>query len=78
MAGVDIHRAGRANLADTPVAVRLPVIDMSVPRKICGYDKQGWKLMAQSIKCHVFEDERRRMTREKAEEFFENEDNFRW
>jgi len=43
---MEIHAPGRANVAGTTVAESLAVIDMSVPRRICGYDKQGGKRTA--------------------------------
>jgi len=67
---MEIHATGRANLAGTTVAESLPVIDMSVPRRICPYDKHGGKLLVQAVKCHVFGKERIRMTKAKAEGFF--------
>lgn len=55
---------------------RTEVIDMSVPRRIATYDKLGCKHMLKSLKHAVFGNESARVTKKRAEQFFENENNF--
>ena len=52
------------------------VIDMSIPRKICQHDKTGYHNFLIAMKAILFGDSRRRMTKKRCEEFFENNDNF--
>ena len=73
---MEIHRSGRGNHADTIIEKTRTVIDMSIPRQICPYDKRGSRLMVDAVKYYVFGGTRVRMTRVRCEEFFEEEGNF--
>ena len=55
---------------------RRPVIDLHVPREIAPYDKLGCKTLIRSVKRYLFEGANVRMTKARAEEFFDNEANF--
>lgn len=50
--------------------------DLSVPRQISSYDKFGGKVMAHAIKRYVFGNAKTRLTRERCEEFFNDDKNF--
>jgi len=55
---------------------RKDTIDLSVPRQIAEYDKQGCKLMLSSVKFYLFGSENFKMTKKRCEEFFDDDDNF--
>lgn len=55
---------------------RKPVFDLSFPRKIASYDKLGGKNLIKSLKYYLFGDSKCRMTKERCEEFFDNDANF--
>jgi len=55
---------------------RLPVIDMSVPRRIVEYDKFGYKNFLTSLKFYVFGSETARFTKKRCDKFFSNPNNF--
>jgi hypothetical protein len=55
---------------------RQPVFDLEVPRKLAPYDKSGGKVLISIIKIHKFGSSRHHMTKEKAEDFFNNDENF--
>lgn len=57
-------------------ASRLPVIDLSAPRRIGQYDKLGYRIMIGELKYYVFGDPSYHMTRRRCERFFEDDDNF--
>lgn len=52
------------------------VIDMSVPRRLAKYDKSGYKIFLAQMKTILFGDPGIRMTKQRCEEFFDNDDNF--
>ena len=55
---------------------RLDVIDLSAPRKISNYDKQGGRLLIRCLKYYVFGNEKYRLTKNRCEAFFNNDNNF--
>ncbi len=55
---------------------RLPVIDLSVPRRIKDYDKLGCRLLISTAKFYLFGDSKRKMTKKRCEEFFSDDSNF--
>lgn len=55
---------------------RKPIIDLSVVRSIAEYDKMGGKLLLSAFKFHIFGNEGARMTRKRAEAFFDDDSNF--
>jgi len=55
---------------------RLAYIDMSVPRQIEDYDKQGYKNFIASFKYYLFGGESVRLTKKRCEEFFNDSENF--
>ena len=48
--------------------------DLSIPRRICPYDKAGSKILVKAIKEHVFKGAR--LTKDRCEEFFSDPRNF--
>ena len=48
--------------------------DLSIPRRICAYDKTGSKILVKTIKEHVLKGAR--LTKERCEEFFSDPANF--
>lgn len=57
-------------------ATRKDVIDMSLPRTVAHYDKTGYKLFLRCLKSYIFGKETARVTRQRAERFFDNPSNF--
>jgi hypothetical protein len=51
-------------------------LDLSVARSIAEYDKFGCKLLVREVKAIVFGSQSARMTRQRAEWFFDNDENF--
>jgi hypothetical protein len=52
------------------------VIDLSVPREFAGYDKSGCHQLIRNVKFYVFGAATARMTRQRCEAFFDDDDNF--
>ena len=48
--------------------------DLSLPRRLCPYDKAGSKILVKAIKEHVFKGAR--LTKDRCEEFFSDPRNF--
>jgi len=65
----------RPHVGSTSV-FRKSVIDMSAPRKIQSYDKLGCKIMITAVKCYVLGNAKLKMTKERCEDFFNNNANF--
>ena len=61
---------------DREKAVRRPCFDLSVPRMLAPYDKSGGKVLVRRIKQICFGSSKCRLTKERAESFFSNNDNF--
>lgn len=57
-------------------AYRKKVIDLSVPRSIADYDKTGYKLFFQSLKFYIFGKSSARVTKQRAEAFYDDPGNF--
>lgn len=55
---------------------RKSVIDLSIPRKIEGYDKLGYKIFIRDLKIYLFGKKKMKMTKERCEEFYSNDSNF--
>ena len=55
---------------------RARYFDLSVPRSISTYDKQGYASMVRSFKFYLFGASSYRMTRKRSEEFFSDPSNF--
>ena len=66
--GRDIQRHSGSNRKD--------YIDMSAPRTIAPYDKLGYKTMLKSMKFYLFGSTKHKMTKERCEIFFSDENNF--
>ena len=62
--------------AESKKVFRRSVLDMSIPRRICEYDKAGSKLMVEAIKVYVLGDPKAKMTKGKCEEFFNDPSHF--
>jgi hypothetical protein len=56
--------------------VHRDVLDMSLPRSIATYDKSGYKLFIGRLKKYLFGSSKLRITRNRAEAFFDNPHNF--
>ncbi|MGO8945494.1 MAG: hypothetical protein ACLQJ7_17705 [Syntrophobacteraceae bacterium] len=52
------------------------VINMRVPRILAKYDKSGYKIFLAQMKAILFGDPGVYMTKQRCEEFFDNDDNF--
>jgi hypothetical protein len=55
---------------------RKDVIDLAYPRQFKSYDKLGCRLLLSTLKYILFGSSSCRMTRERCEAFFENDDKF--
>jgi len=60
----------------SPVFCRMDRIDLSVPRRIKEYDKRGCKLLIDELRYILFGDSKARITKARAEQFFEDDSNF--
>jgi hypothetical protein len=56
--------------------MRLPVLDLSLPRRVAAYDKLGCKLLVKALKYHLFGSTHYRLSKRHCEEFFNNDANF--
>ncbi|MCX6929227.1 MAG: hypothetical protein NT154_39315 [Verrucomicrobia bacterium] len=56
--------------------MRLPVFDLSVPRRFCAYDKSGCRALVDALKVYLFGDPDYRLTKQHCARFFENDANF--
>jgi hypothetical protein len=52
------------------------LVDFEYPRSLKKRDKTGYKNFLFALKANLFRNSRERMTREKSEEFFNNDRNF--
>jgi len=55
---------------------RAKVFDLSAPRSLAPYDKFGCKALVGLVKFHLFGSKSYRMTKERCEQFFEDDQNF--
>jgi hypothetical protein len=55
--------------------IRLPCLDLSWPLRRRKYDKRAGRIMIRDFRIHYF-GERKRLTKERCEEFFSNDRNF--
>lgn len=55
---------------------RRNVIDLNFPRQFSNYDKLGYKNFLSDLKLYLFDNRRKRMTKEICEDFFNNDENF--
>lgn len=68
--------------ADKPIhegispTIRKPLIDMSIPRQICEYDKRGGKALISSLKLYIFGNRSARLTKKRCEQFFDDPSKF--
>ena len=74
--GVDLVPENRAAHEGSARTTRLPFFNLSVPRMAAPYDKAGGRLLVRSVKFHLFGDPNFKMTRQRCEEFFDDDDNF--
>lgn len=56
--------------------LRLESIDLSVPKEISPYDKHGCKHLISNLKYYLFGSKSYKMTKDRCEAFFEDDDNF--
>jgi hypothetical protein len=56
-------------------ATRLPYLDLSLPLRRKKYDKRAGRIMIRDFRTHYF-GERKRLTKQRCEEFFSNDRNF--
>ncbi len=74
--GVEVVPKSRPRHQGTTGTRRLPVFDLSLPRRLATYDKLGCKLLVATLKFYLFGDEHCRLTTKRCEDFFENDSNF--
>ena len=74
--GVDLVPVDRPAHEGCTRTLRLPVFDLSITSRARAYDKGGGKILVNAVKFHLFGDSHRRMTRQRCEDFFDNEANF--
>jgi hypothetical protein len=73
---IDIVPAEQPRHEGSSPTFRLKVIDLSVPRRIGRYDKLGYRTLIGSVKVILFGSSRIRLTKERCESFFDNQNNF--
>jgi len=74
LASITIVRASQHLGAST--AMRSNRFDLSFPRTFAPYDKHGGRIMTRAIKRYFFGDVGTRLTRDRCESFFDDDDNF--
>ena len=72
----DIVPASQPTHDGSSPTLRLDKIDLSLVRKGKTYDKLGGRKLIKSLKQCYFKNSRYQMTRERCEDFFNNDDNF--
>ena len=70
--GFDIVRAD--SFMEPKWSIRLPYLDLRLPRSYKAYDKQGYKNLIRDFRKLYFHD--RNLTKKRCEVFFDNGDNF--
>lgn len=75
-ANVEVVPASRCPHQGSSPTMRLPFFDLSVPRRLCAYDKAGGRALVGALKVYVFGDPDYRLTKERCEAFFDDDSNF--
>jgi hypothetical protein len=70
--GFDIVRAD--SFTNSKWSIRLPYLDLSLPRSYKAYDKRGYRNLIRDFRRLYFDD--RNLTKNRCEVFFDNADNF--
>jgi hypothetical protein len=70
--GFDIVRAD--SFVNPNRSIRLPYLDLRLPRSYKAYDKQGYRNLIRDFRRLYFDD--RNLTKKRCEVFFDNGDNF--
>jgi hypothetical protein len=58
------------------ITYRRDVIDFKIVREQAGYDKMGYRLFIKKVKSILFGKSSHKMTKQRCEAFFNNDDNF--
>lgn len=74
--GFELVEHGRLPSESSTTVFRRFVIDLSIPEKIEGYNKLGYKIFLTNLKYYLFGSEKIKLTKERCEEFFNNNANF--
>ena len=74
--GVELVEASRPRHVSPSPTFRRDHLDLSVARSIAEYDKFGCKVLVRDVKAILFGSRSARMTRQRAEWFFDNDENF--
>lgn len=74
--GVKLVERDRAKHVGSSPTFRLPCLDLGVVRDIAQYDKTGGKLLVKDLKHILFGTTKARLTRERCERFFDDDDKF--
>jgi hypothetical protein len=70
--GFDVVRAD--SFVNSKWSIRLPFLDLSLPRSYKAYDKRGYRNLIRDFRRLYFDD--RNLTKKRCEVFFDNADNF--
>jgi hypothetical protein len=73
---VEVVPKSRERHHGSTTTFRRTVFDLSFPRQISSYDKGGCRLLVRSLKFYLFGDEHCRLTKQRCEEFFDDDSNF--
>ena len=73
---MSIVEKDRSPHSGSSIAYYQPVIDMNFPRSMKNYDKGGYKVMIRNLKSLFFGNLSYRVTKQRAEQFFANSNNF--
>jgi hypothetical protein len=74
--GFELVEQSRLPDQGATTVLRRFVIDLSIPEKIEGYDKLEYKTFLMNLKHYLFGSEKIKITKERCEEFFNNNSNF--
>lgn len=75
-AHMEILPASRPKHAGSTPTSRSEFIDISIPRKIAPYDKLGCKLLISNLKYYLVGSKSYKMTKDRCEAFFSDDNNF--
>jgi hypothetical protein len=73
---VELVPETRSEHVGSTATERRNVFDLSVPRQHSHYDKRGCKRLVSSLKRYLFHDRKFRLTKQRCENFFNDDSNF--
>ncbi len=75
--GMEIVPSTRPKHVGSTPTFRKEIIDLGIPREIAPYDKLGCKQLNSDVKYYLFGRHKARMTKQRCEDFFDDDRNFK-